>query len=67
MASAFAPSRSFTGLTHPVGTNIVAARQNHPAPVDLPALQSASRVLQDQFVKDAQIIPDLGDMLTARM
>jgi hypothetical protein len=34
--------------------------------VDLGALQSASRVLQDQFLKDAQIIPELGDMLTTR-
>ncbi|KAJ7706259.1 nucleoporin [Mycena rosella] len=33
--------------------------------VDLGALQNASRVLQDQFTKDAQIIPDLGDTLTA--
>jgi hypothetical protein len=35
-----------------------------PAPVvDLDVLQNASRVLQDQFVKDSQIIPDLGDTL----
>ena len=35
-----------------------------PAPVlDLPALQAASRVLQDQLVKDSQVIPDLGDMI----
>ncbi|KAH9950428.1 nucleoporin [Amylocystis lapponica] len=45
------------------------SRQLHPAskPVpalNLPALQSASRVLQDQLAKDAQIIPDLGDMLS---
>ncbi|KAI0963698.1 hypothetical protein AcW1_000705 [Taiwanofungus camphoratus] len=32
--------------------------------LELPALQSASRVLQDQINKDAQAIPDLGDMLT---
>lgn len=38
-----------------------------PVPVDLAALQNASRVLLDQFAKDAQIIPDLGDTLTARM
>ncbi|KAJ7092652.1 nucleoporin [Mycena epipterygia] len=36
-----------------------------PVPVDLAALQNASRVLLDQFAKDAQIIPDLGDTLTA--
>ncbi|KAI0695140.1 nucleoporin [Cytidiella melzeri] len=38
-----------------------------PKPVvslDLPALQGASRVLQDQLVKDAQAVPELGDMLT---
>ena len=37
-----------------------------PATLDLPALQAASRVLQDQFVKDAQIIPDLGELLSIR-
>ncbi|RPD63049.1 nucleoporin [Lentinus tigrinus ALCF2SS1-6] len=36
-----------------------------PAPVlDLPALQAASRVLQEQLVKDSQIVPDLGDMIS---
>lgn len=35
-----------------------------PAPVlDLPALQAASRILQDQLVKDSQAVPDLGDMI----
>jgi len=70
MASVFAPSPSFAGLNRSVSTNGISARQVLPAkptPVDLPALQSASRVLQDQFVKDAQIIPDLGDTLTARV
>jgi nuclear pore complex protein Nup155 len=37
-----------------------------PSALDLPGLQSASRVLHDQFMKDAQIIPDIGDMLTTR-
>ncbi|TFK57029.1 nucleoporin [Heliocybe sulcata] len=32
--------------------------------LDLPALQSASRVLQEQHSKDAQLFSDLGDMLT---
>ncbi|TRM60230.1 Non-repetitive/WGA-negative nucleoporin C-terminal-domain-containing protein [Schizophyllum amplum] len=32
--------------------------------VDLPAFQDASRVLQEQFVKDSQAIPDLGDTLS---
>ena len=34
--------------------------------LDLPAMQSASRVLQDQFIKDAQVIPDLTDTLNTR-
>lgn len=34
--------------------------------LDLPALQEAGRLVQDQLIKDAQIIPDLGDMLTIR-
>ncbi|KAH7928555.1 nucleoporin [Leucogyrophana mollusca] len=39
--------------------------QARPAPIlDLPGLQAASRVLHDQFLKDAQIIPDVGEMLT---
>ncbi|KAG2159777.1 nucleoporin [Suillus bovinus] len=39
--------------------------QQRPASaLDLPGLQSASRVLHDQFMKDAQIIPDIGDILT---
>lgn len=44
-------------------------RQSQVAPkpvVDLPALESASRVLQDQFAKDAQAIPDLAETLTTR-
>jgi nuclear pore complex protein Nup155 len=32
----------------------------------LTALQNASTVLNNQFTKDAQVIPDLGDTLTAR-
>jgi nuclear pore complex protein Nup155 len=39
--------------------------QQKPIPVDLPSLQNASRILYDQFTKDAQIIPDLGETLTA--
>ncbi|KAJ6575033.1 nucleoporin [Mycena capillaripes] len=33
--------------------------------VDLTGLQNAANVLNSQFTKDAQIIPDLGDTLTA--
>lgn len=36
------------------------------ATLDLPALQSASRVLHDQLLKDAQAVPDLADMLSIR-
>ncbi|KAJ7634229.1 nucleoporin [Mycena polygramma] len=36
-----------------------------PVPVDLSALQNASNLLNDKFAKDAQIVPDLGDTLTA--
>ncbi|KAJ8595951.1 nucleoporin-domain-containing protein [Rhizopogon salebrosus TDB-379] len=51
------------------GTSSSLFRQNQPqarpaSVLDLPGLQSASRVLHDQFMKDAQIIPDIGDMLT---
>ncbi|KAL4242212.1 non-repetitive/WGA-negative nucleoporin family protein [Abortiporus biennis] len=42
--------------------------QSHQAPaplvLDLPALQTASRVLHEQHLKDAQAIPDLTEMLT---
>jgi nuclear pore complex protein Nup155 len=44
----------------------MATARQVPVPVDLSALQNASCVLLDQFAKDAQIIPDLGDTLTAR-
>ncbi|KAJ6604576.1 nucleoporin [Mycena vulgaris] len=44
---------------------MAATTRQIPVPVDLSALQNASRVLHDQFAKDAQIIPDLGDTLTA--
>ncbi|KAH9175438.1 nucleoporin [Lactarius sanguifluus] len=45
------PSTS-TGLSRPT-----------PPTLDLPVLQGASRVLQEYFVKDSQIIPDIGDLL----
>lgn len=37
-----------------------------PAIVDVSALQTTSRLLNEQFTKDAQIIPDMGDSLSAR-
>jgi hypothetical protein len=68
----FARSRSFTGQPTPTNDHAVTSRQPHPLPrpapvVDLLALQNASRVLQDQLLKDSQIIPDLGETLTACM
>jgi hypothetical protein len=61
-------SSHFDGLNASTSANAVSHRSvSKPVPVvDLSALQSASRVLHDQFVKDAQVIPDLGEMLTAR-
>ena len=37
-----------------------------PATLDLPALQAASRVLQDQFAKDVQAVPDLTEVFNTR-
>jgi nuclear pore complex protein Nup155 len=34
-----------------------------PPSLELPILQGASQVLQDYFVKDSQIIPDIGELL----
>jgi nuclear pore complex protein Nup155 len=66
-----ASSLPFGGPLPSTSTNGINSRQlqapSKPAPVvDLPALQNASRVLQDQFIKDAQVIPDLADTLTTR-
>jgi diaminopimelate epimerase len=60
MASAFVSSRP-SGNSGPSNASIKQGQQ----PVDLHALQNASRVLQDQFAKDTQIIPDLGELLAA--
>ena len=44
-------------------TNVLVIKQQQPPPVvDLDVLQAASRVLQEQLLKDAQIIPDHGEM-----
>jgi hypothetical protein len=42
--------------------------QAHVSPpnLDLPILQGASRVLQDYFAKDSQIMPDIGELLVFR-
>jgi hypothetical protein len=53
---------SFNNLQNPSG-NVLAIKQQQPPPVvDLDVLQAASRVLQEQLLKDAQIIPDHGEM-----
>ncbi|KAG6853585.1 hypothetical protein C0991_003109 [Blastosporella zonata] len=61
MTSVFAPSRSYGGSNSTRGVT----RPAQLEPVDLPALQSAGRVLQDRIVRDATIIPDLGDTLAS--
>ncbi|KAH9487013.1 putative nucleoporin [Psilocybe cubensis] len=68
MATSISQSRSFPLPNTSTQNNPTSTRQvpgTKPAPVDLPALQNASRVLIDQLEKDAQIIPDLGETLTA--
>ncbi|KAG7450597.1 nucleoporin [Guyanagaster necrorhizus] len=52
MAAAFASSSSSSSL--PTG------------PVDITVLQSATRVLHEQFATDIQIIPDLGETLNTQ-
>ena len=53
---------SFNNLQNP-STNVLAIKQQQPPPVvDLEVLQAASRVLQEQLLKDAQIIPEHGEM-----
>ena len=53
---------SFNNLRNP-STNVLAIKQQQPPPVvDLDVLQAANRVLQEQLLKDVQIIPDHGEM-----
>lgn len=56
-----APSTSFASTSRGKPT------APRPAALDLPNLQGASRVVQEVLVKDAQIVPDLGELLTIRM
>lgn len=49
---------AFTGLSSPSQVS------NKPASVSLATLEKANRVLQDQFIKDAQMVPELGETLT---
>lgn len=78
MALSFRPSASSTDpqnaltFSQPSSSrNVYSFRNSQPPPkpaptLDLPALQDASRVLQDQFAKDARLVPDLGESLTVR-
>ena len=53
---------SFNTLQNP-SSNVLTIKPQQPPPVvDLDVLQAASRVLQEQLLKDAQIIPDHGEM-----
>ncbi|KAL6309880.1 nucleoporin [Sparassis latifolia] len=62
----FAPSSSTNLFGSVYGKSKRTQSLAKPVPVlDLPALQSASRALQEQHVKDTQIIPDLGDLLAS--
>jgi nuclear pore complex protein Nup155 len=49
-------------------TALPLSTQAHVSPpnLDLPILQGASRVIQDYFAKDSQIIPDIGELLVLR-
>ncbi|RDB29219.1 hypothetical protein Hypma_015604 [Hypsizygus marmoreus] len=64
-ATAFPPAHSFGGPNNGGGNSKPVPRPVQVPPIDLPALQNASKVLQDWFAKDASIIPDLGDLLTS--
>ncbi|KJA29400.1 hypothetical protein HYPSUDRAFT_32851 [Hypholoma sublateritium FD-334 SS-4] len=65
MATSFAQSRAFPSSPQNLGGPTRQAPATKPTPVDLPALHNASRILLEQLAKDAQIIPDLGETLTA--
>lgn len=66
-SSALPPTASMAWKTTTNGKSAQLQHAAKPIPaVDLPALQSAGRVLHDQLVKDAQAVPELGDMLTIR-
>src|SRR4051812_767908 len=68
MSSGFAHVRSFADSNLPVKSSKPLARvESTSLPVDVVALQNASRVLQEWLARDSTIIPDLGDLLTSRM
>ncbi|KAJ2920291.1 hypothetical protein MD484_g125, partial [Candolleomyces efflorescens] len=64
MPSSFPPLGGYRTTTAPFNPSIRNPPPPKPAPVDLTALQSASRVLHDQLAKDAQVIPDLGETIS---
>lgn len=53
---------SFSNIRNP-SANVLNIKQHQPPPVvDLELLQAGSMVLQEQLLKDTQIIPDHGEM-----
>lgn len=64
MASSFQTFSGRSSGASGFNSSVRPQQTSKPVPVDLNALQSASRVLLDQLAKDAQIIPDLGETLT---
>ncbi|KAF7796400.1 hypothetical protein EIP86_007577 [Pleurotus ostreatoroseus] len=63
-SSSSLPPSSTNNLAKSANARISQQMSRPTTAVDLPSLQSASRVLQEQLVKDAQAVPELGDMLT---
>ncbi|TFK77170.1 nucleoporin [Pluteus cervinus] len=63
MASSRSFASSSISLQNPNLTR--QSQPQKPHTTDLQTLQNASRIIQDQLVKDAQIIPDLGETLSA--
>ena len=63
----FSPSQNVQNGSSYASTSRGKTTTSRPVPLDLPALQGSSRLVQEQLLKDAQIIPDLSDMLTIRM
>ncbi|KAH7883515.1 nucleoporin [Phlebopus sp. FC_14] len=60
-----ARSRPATGSVNESIFHPHPAQSRASSVLDLASLQTASRLLHDQFVKDAQVIPDIGEMLMA--
>ncbi|KAH8099410.1 nucleoporin [Cristinia sonorae] len=64
MLHSAAGSSALVGTSTNVPLNQIQPPADHPSSVDLPALQAASRVLHEQYAKDAQVVPELLDMMT---